>query len=183
MKKEAIRAQDTGESGFGFIETMVASVILLVGLMAVLGLFAVSMTQEHEQGSVNSRATTYCQAKMEELQALNFGDTTTNTTSLTWPSSGVGTGLGGVAASGSYGAVPPTAAAAGYVDYLDFQGTPVTAAAVDANGQLRQFFVRQWMIQVDGTGNIMTITVCTTARRRLGGGAVPFVTLVSLKSR
>ena len=76
--------------------------------------------------------------------------------------------------------VDPATLVTNYVDYLDFQGTRTTATAVDANGQLRQFFVRQWFIQTDA-GNLKTITVRVTARRSLGARTAPFSVLISYK--
>jgi len=154
--------------------------ITIVGLSSVLGLFAVGMLHSQTQGDVASRVTTSCQAKMEELSALLFNDATSETT--VWPPTATGTGLcGNLAANSNCGGVDPLAPVTGYVDYLDFQGTRVSATAVDANGQLLQFYVRQWMIQADATGNLKTITVRTTARRSLGARTAPFSVLISQK--
>ncbi len=169
------------ESGIGLIETLLAMVILAVGISAMMGLFAVSSTYNHEQGNVGSRASGFAEAKMEELLSLAFTDSATNT--AVWPPAGAGgTGLcGTLGANASCGGVDPATQLNSYVDYLDFQGTRVSATAVDANGQLRQFYVRQWMIQADATGNLKTITVRTTARRSLGARTAPFSVLISQK--
>src|SRR6266496_193923 len=162
------------ESGIGFIETLLALGILTVGFTAVLSLFAVSTAYNHEQGNVGSRTTTFAEAKMEELLSVPYTNTAMNT--AVWPSAATG---GSGLANG--GGVDPATLVTNYVDYLDFQGTRVTATAVDANGQLRQFFVRQWMIQADGTGNLKTITVRVTARRSLAARTAPSSVLISHK--
>ncbi|PYV29105.1 MAG: hypothetical protein DMG09_30980 [Acidobacteria bacterium] len=169
------------ESGMSLIETLLAMVILAVGISAMIGLFTVSSTYNHEQGNVGSRASGFAEAKMEELLSLAFADSATNT--AVWPPAGAGgTGLcGALGANGSCGGVDPATPLTNYVDYLDFQGARVSATAVDANGQLRQFYVRQWMIQADATGNLKTITVRTTARRSLGARTAPFSVLISQK--
>jgi len=178
-----VSEQHAGEQGISLIETMLATLLTVVGLSAVLGLFAVGMVQSQTQGDVSSRATTFSQAKMEELSALPFNDAATNTTVSPWTATG-GTGLCGIlGANASCGGVTPGVPVNSYVDYLAFDGTRVTATAVDANGVLRQNFMRQWVIQADASTNLKTITVRTTATRTLGRGVAPFTVLSSLKSR
>ncbi len=184
MNTNAVALRLAGEQGISLVETMIATLITIVGLSSVLSLFAVGMLHSQTQGDVASRVTTLCQAKMEELSALQFTDATTDTT--VWPpTTTTNTGLcGNLAANSSCGSVDPAAPAAGFVDYLDFQGTRVTATAVDANGQLRQSFMRQWRIQTGATtNNLKTITVRTTATRTLARGIAPFTVLSSEKSR
>src|SRR5207247_9165865 len=112
-------------------------------------------------------ATTFCQAKMEELSALPFIDATTNTV-VSPPTTTGGTGLCGNLGPGpGCGSVDPASPVTLYVDYLDSQGARVTATAVDASGDLRQRFMRQWGIQADATTNLKTITVLTTDTRTL----------------
>ena len=127
------------ESGISLIETMIATVLIMVGLMAVLGLFAASMAHNQAHGDLASRATTYGQTKMEELLALQFADATTNTT--VWPYTTTGTGntglCGNLAANATCGGLNPASPLAGYVDYLDYQGTPIAATDV-----VNQFYTR-----------------------------------------
>jgi hypothetical protein len=168
-------ARHAGEQGISLIETMIATLITVVGLSAVLGLFAAGMAHSQTQGDVASRATTFSQDKMEELLALQFGDSASNTTVSPVTAAG-GTGLCGLlAANASCGSVDTANALAGYVDYLDFQGTRVAAVA-------QASFMRQWTITAN-TANLKTITVRTTALRSLGAGVRPFTVLVSMKSR
>ena len=172
-----------GEQGISLVETMIATLITIVGLSSVLSLFAVGMLHSQTQGDVASRVTTSCQAKMEELSALLFNDATSDTT--VWPPTATGTGLcGNLAANSNCGGVDPLAPVTGYVDYLDFQGTRVSATAVDANGQLLRSFMRQWRIETGPTSsNFKTIIVRTTATRTLARGIAPFTVVSSQKSR
>ena len=184
MNMHSVPEGRTRESGISLIETMIATVLIMVGLMAVLGLFAASMAYNQAHGDLASRATTYGQTKMEELLALQFADATTNTT--VWPYTTTGTGnkglCGNLATNATCGGLNPASPVADYVDYLDYQGTRVGATEVDANGQLRQFYIRQWLIQ-GTTTNLKTVTVRTTARRTSGSAPAPFVVLVGFKSR
>jgi len=184
MNTDTTAVRLAGEQGISLVETMIATLITIVGLSSVLGLFAVGMLHSQTQGDVASRVTTSCQAKIEELSALAFNDATTDTT--VWPpaATGTGTGLcGNLAANSNRGSVDPAAPLAGYVDYLDFQGTRVAADAVDANGQLRQSFMRQWRIETGATINLKTIIVRTTATRTLSRAIAPFTVLSTQKSR
>src|SRR5205809_7857937 len=95
------------ESGMSLIEPLLAMVILAVGISAMMGLFAVSSTYNHEQGNVGSRASGFAEAKREELLSLAFADSATNT--AVWPPAGAGrTGLcGALRANGRGGGVEP----------------------------------------------------------------------------
>src|SRR5881392_93420 len=79
------------EGGIGLIETLLAMLILTVGMAATLSLFALSMSGSHEQGNVGSRTTTYAEAKMEEILAVPYSNTTMNT--AVWPTGAMG-GIG-----------------------------------------------------------------------------------------
>ena len=170
----------SSESGISLVETMIATVLIAVGLMAVLGLFAASMAHNQAHGDLASRATTYGQTKMEALLALQFTDASTNTT--VWPYATNGTGVCTLLTNASCGGLNPAAPVTGFVDYLDYQGMPTTATAA-VNGDLVWRYMRQWMIQADASTNLKTITVRTTARRTVGSVAAPFVVLVGFKSR
>ena len=165
----ATRGASRRQSGVTLIETMIAAFVLIVGVLAIMGTFAVATTQNWNQGDRATRTTEYAQDKMEQLMALQFGDTGTDTT--VYPPTAVGgTGLtpGGSVAAG--------APVAGYVDYLDNAGTQQTTATVAR-------YIRQWSIAINGPANLKTITVVTRALSSLGGGAAaPGSTLVCTKS-
>ena len=157
------------ESGMTLIETMVAAIVLIVGLLALLGILATATAQNWNQGDRGTRTTEYAQDKIEQLLALSFADTTTNT-AVYPPTLTGGTGLT------PGGSVTPGTLVAGYVDYVDNTGQLQTAAAGDS-------YIRQWSIAVNAGGNLKTITVVASAVSSMGQrGAVPSTTLVSTKS-
>jgi prepilin-type N-terminal cleavage/methylation domain-containing protein len=152
-------AKDYRARGLSLLETMIALAILLIALAGVTIPFLLSVSQTEAQGNVATCATELSQDKMEGLMAVTFNDP----------------GLGGaMGASSTVGAVPPTAPAAGYVDYLDETGAATTAPG---------FYTRQWSISTDATATLKTITIVVTANQRVGAvGIAPSTTLVSIKS-
>lgn len=153
------------------IETMVACLVLMVGVVAMMGLFGVATRENATQGRQVVWLTTYAENKLAQLMALDFTDSTTDTTR--WPAvpSG-GTGLCALPPGTSCGSVDPAVPLPGFMDFLDAAGNLLS----DARGAA---FVRQWQIVADGTGTAKTITV--TVRPLVGptGGA----TLVATKYR
>ncbi len=151
----------THERGFSLIETLIATAILLSAAVGLLSLFAVAIAQNEQQGNIAPRTIEYSQDKMEQLMALNYNDA----------------GLGGtMAASSTVGAVPPTAPATGYVDYLDENGNTVGSSTA-------AFYTRQWSVSTDSTATLKTITVVVTSRALASGqGIVPWTKVVCIKS-
>lgn len=172
MQKRA--GVQSSESGLTLIETMVAAVVLLVGVVAMMGMFGVAVGQNQDQGRLAVQTATYCQNKLQELESLPFLDSSTNTS--TWPPAPTGgTGLCGAMAPGTTcGGIDPTAPVPGFVDYLDADGNPLAGLAEAA-------FVRQWEIETDSTGTLKTITVFTRAIAP-SPPAPPTVTLVAEKT-
>src|SRR4051812_17577395 len=103
---------------------MLASAILLIALGGVMSMFTVAVSQNANQGEFATRATEYCQDKMEQLLALSYGDAATKTTVYPPVASG-GTGLGGssIAVGNSVGSINTASPVNGYVDYLNASGT------------------------------------------------------------
>jgi hypothetical protein len=146
-------------------------VTLMAGLMSMAGL-AISTTEN--QGHLAARTTEYAQDKMEQLLALAYGDTTSDTRSFPAAASG-GTGL---AVGGSSN---PDAPVALYVDYLDDSGNlcsstnpgcPAPVGTVPPNGW---FYKRVWQI-VDvspaacgATSCLKQVTVAAATARGYGG--------------
>src|SRR5579864_574277 len=142
-----------GERGVTLIETVIAAAVLLIGISGVLGVFTVAVSQDSAGGDFSTRTAVFAQDKMEQLLALNFNDSQSNTTVYPTAASG-GTGLGGTTASTTYGGINPASPTASYVDYLDAGAQQTTAAGAN--------FMRQWKITTDSTGTLKTITVLTT---------------------
>jgi type II secretory pathway component PulJ len=163
----------TGEQGTTLIEVMIASallVTLMAGLMAMSGL-AISTTEN--QGHLAARATEYAQDKMEQLLALQYGDSISDTRSFPAGASG-GTGL---AVGGSYDVDNPVAL---YVDYLDVNGNlcgSTGAACAAPSGTVAPtswFYKRVWKIDDSSTDatlstNLKRVTVAAATSRGFGG--------------
>jgi len=165
------------QHGATLIETVVAMLILMIGVMATLGLLTVATTQNWNQGDRATRTTEYSQDKMEQLLALNFTDAASNTAVYPTAASG-GSGLGGVmAGSSTVGGVVDGSPVTQYVDYIDSSGNLQTSST-------NALYIRQWSISTNATGNLKTITVVTRALiSSVNGGGAPSTTLVSMKSQ
>jgi type II secretory pathway pseudopilin PulG len=169
-----------GEDGTTLIEVVVASAILvtlMAGLMSLAGL-AISTTEN--QGHLAARTTEYAQDKMEQLLALQFNDSVTDT--RTFPASAAG-GTGLVVG----GSANPDAPAANYVDYLDDAGNlcgSTGAACAAPSGTIAPagwFYKRAWAI-AQPAANLKQITVAASTARGFGGGNKAVSYLAVLKS-
>src|SRR6266567_5179495 len=87
----------TGERGSSLIEMMIASLILLIGIVPLAGVFSVAVATNSVQGDIAARTVLNAQDKMEQLLALGFNDAASDTTQYPTKTVG-GTGLGGVMA-------------------------------------------------------------------------------------
>lgn len=164
--------------GSSLVEVMLASVILVVGIVAVMNLFTVAVSRNNLNGDVATRVTEHCQDKIEQLMGLSFDDGSANTAVRPVAPTG-GTGLGGIMPPNSVvGSFDPAARMLGFVDYLDEKGDPLT----DPDSA---FYVRQWSIATDSLGKLKTITVYATVvayGSAAYGSRPPSTTLVSYKS-
>jgi type II secretory pathway pseudopilin PulG len=150
------------------LEVLIATVILTVVATGLLGPFAISIGLNKSQGELATRTTEYCQDKMEQLLALNYIDTTSDTTQFPTASTG-GTGLS------DGGGINPNSPVANYVDYVASDGTLQGANSAGA------FYKRVW--QISTAGNLKTITVVTAPITNGGGaGVTPQTKLVSFLS-
>lgn len=178
----------------GLLETMIAAALLLVCVAGVIGLFTTSVEQNETQGNNATRTTEYAQDKMEELLALNFADTTSDTRVFPVSSTG-GSGLGGTAASTTYGSAPsppifapPEPCTSLYVDYLDQSGNLLSSYGICGSTSATTappssyYYTRQWSIATDATATLKTITVVVTARPLRSAGVVASTTLVCIKA-
>lgn len=177
--------QHRNQRGFTLLEVLVATALLLVGIVGLMGLFTVAAVQNAGQGDQATRTTEYAQDKMEQLMVLAFNDGSSDTTQypacITNISTGpcTGGGLGGnmdnsTAAKGGLNTASPVA---GYVDYMNSSGNPSSSST----GAL---YMRQWTIRADGLtpARIKTITVQVTALNSLGQSSLRQTTLVSQKA-
>jgi Tfp pilus assembly protein PilV len=175
------------ERGMSLLETIVAATVMLIGIGGVMALFSVAGLKNASQGTQATRTTEYAQDKMEQLMALQFSDSSSDTTVV--PTSSVSTcvattctGLGGALAAGaSVGSTYPNAVTVGYVDYVT-EGTG-TGSAIYSTKQSNSAYMRQWSIAANSTdANIKTITVTVVSLRSVDQGPTPATTLVSRKT-
>lgn len=171
-----MRRRHRTSAGFTLIETMIALTILLVVAAGVLPLGLVAMNATENQGHLLARTVEYAQDKMEQLMALSYNDSTSDT--RTFPAGDVGGS--GLTLGGS---ANPNAPVALYVDYLDPAGNLVPSAGVAApNGW---YYKRVWSITAGPQPNLKQITVTATVRSSAAagtGGLIPRATVTVLKT-
>jgi len=121
---------------------------------------------------------------MEQLLALTFCDSQTDTTVFPALVTATGPGLAGctnlnaaIPTASTGGSLSITAPVAGYVDYVDNSGNPVASTA-------SWQYIRVWQISVPaGSTGLKQISVKCQARAGVGKMALPpNATIVSLKS-
>src|SRR4051794_26816613 len=145
------------QSGMSLLETMVALTILVICSIGIMTMATLAMTTTEDQGHLLARAAEYAQDKMEQLIALSYCDTSTDTT--VFPATvGTGTGLGAVATCPTsptfllaapttvYGSSDPSAPVTGYVDYLDRSGNQL-ALGVGGAAPSAWFYIRVWKVE------------------------------------
>jgi prepilin-type N-terminal cleavage/methylation domain-containing protein len=161
------------EHGFSLIETMMALTILLVVAVGLLPLGVIATTTTENQGHLTARTTEYAQDKLEQLLALAYGDTTSDT--RVFPATDVnGSGLT------VGGSADPTAPVDLYVDFLDPDGTLLPS--VGGVPPARWFYMRVWSV-TNPSLNLKQVTVTAVVRSALGGvGIVPQSTVTALKT-
>ena len=76
MKTKTPKTQNTkGQSGFTLLETAIASVVMMVGALAVSSLFVFS-TQNNIGGSERAMAMAVAQQQLEQIRSVSYDDTT-----------------------------------------------------------------------------------------------------------
>lgn len=161
------------DRGFSLIETVFALSLLLVVALGLLPLGIIATSTTENQGHLMARTTEYAQDKIEQLLALSYGDTTSDTREF--PS----TELGGSGLTPG-GSADPEAPVELYVDYLDVNGTLVPSEGTDEPEGW--FYKRVWEVTVP-SANLKEVTVTTIVRAAVGGvGRVPQTTVKALKT-
>jgi prepilin-type N-terminal cleavage/methylation domain-containing protein len=162
--------------GFTLLETVFALSILLIVAAGVmpLGLIAVKATEN--QGHLAARTTEYAQDKLEQLMALAFNDTATDT--RVFPATDVdGSGL---VVGGSS---DPDAPVALYADYLDADGNLLADVDDESTAWM---YKRVWAVSnpMAGNANLKQITVTAIVRVAAQGGIgeLPRSTVTALKT-
>jgi len=173
MKRDnSVRTRNNGkkiQAGVGLIETLIALCLLMIAAAGILTMATVAMSTTETQGHLAARTAEYAQDKMEQLLALRYADTQTDTTVFPSAITGAGTGLQ------VGGGLNPTAPLVGYSDYVDASGSPVAAGA-------NWLYIRVWQI-TQAAPNLIQISVLTQVRREVGqNGVLPRATVTSMKS-
>jgi hypothetical protein len=185
QNSSALTKNRKSQSGMTFVETAVALGILLVVATGVMGLGATALTTTENQGHLAARTAEYAQDKMEQLLALRFCDSASNTAPtvgyITQPAGGTGLAGCNFPASPAFptaltgGGLNVNAPVAGYVDYLDASGNPVPV-----NGAW--LYIRVWQITAPSP-QLKQISVTAQVRAAVGGVAyAPNSTVEALKS-
>lgn len=157
------------QAGISLIETMIALALLLIAAAGIMTMATVAMSTTETQGHLAARTAEYAQDKMEQLLALQYPDTQTDTTVFPSTITGAGTGLS------VGGGLDPNAPVAGYSDYVDKSGNPVGAGG---NWQ----YVRVWQI-TQVAANMKQISIVTQVRYSVGqAGVLPRSMVSCLKS-
>jgi Tfp pilus assembly protein PilV len=149
------------------VESMIAILILLFGLLSMAQVLAFCVMGSKTFGRDAGKTTASAHDKMEELTGLQFSDTTSNVTvAPPFPASGVGLSAGG--------SIYPSAVVAGYSDYLDATGARTTAAAA--------LYGRQWQI-INESATSKRIVVTVRSQKSFQNGTAPTTTLVTQKTQ
>jgi type II secretory pathway pseudopilin PulG len=159
--------------GFSLLETMVGLSLLLVVAAGMMPLATIAFSTSENQGHLSSRSAEYAQDKLEQLMALAYGDTTSDT--RVFPATDIGGS--GLTVGGSSN---PAAPVAQYVDYLDMDGALIPSA----NGAPPQgwYYQRVWQV-TQPKANLKQITVTATVARSSGAYALrPRATVSALKT-
>ena len=164
---EPMKSALKNESGMPLVESMIAILILLFGLLALAQAIAFSVIASKTYGRDSGLATAAAHDKMEELVGLPFGDTTTNLAEDP-PYGAAGTGL---AAGGSFYPADPVE---GYSDALDVAGAR-TASASDIA------YTRQWQV-INETAARKKIIVSVRSNKSFDYGTAPSTVLVTQKT-
>jgi hypothetical protein len=159
------------DAGTSLIEAVVAVALLIILMSGLASLGAISMTTSENQGHLSARTTEYAQDKMEQLLALAYGDTTSDTRLFPSPNTG-GTGL----AIG--GSANPNTPVTGYADYLDQSGNLLASAGGAPAGW---YYKRVWAV-ANPSASLKQISVTVIVAFGFGKAAPAQSTVVALKS-
>jgi type II secretory pathway pseudopilin PulG len=171
------RPRLSSEAGMSLIETMIALGMLLVVLSGLMSALAVATALTENEGHLAARAAEYAQDKMEQLLALSYSDSTSDTTQIpTASSSGTGLAVGG-------NSDPNTTVVAKYFDYLDADGKPLCPCGGTSTPS-GWFYKRVWAISAPtGTTNLKQITVTAIVSRSFANKIKPKATVTALRAR
>lgn len=159
------------ERGTTLIETMIALTVLLIAMSGLMTLAGMAARTTENQGHLAARTAEDAQDKMEQLLALKYGNTISDTT--TFPASP--TGGTGLAIGGSLNTATPVA---GYVDWLAGDGTLLGGGVTPPP---TWFYERVWQV-TQFSPSVKLISVTVTTQWAFGKSALPKSTVTALKA-
>jgi hypothetical protein len=159
-------------AGFSLLETMIATGLLLTVSTGLLCMAVLATSTTESQGHLAARTTEYAQDKMEQLLALAYGDSTSDTTVFPAANSG-GTGLT------IGGSSNPSAPVSQYIDFLDADGNLLVA--VGTTPPAGWFYKRVWQIS-SPSANLKQITVTAIVASSSSPAQIPQSTVTALKT-
>jgi len=173
MRERVMRCDLRSEKGTTLIETTIAAAILIVVVAGVMSLVTLATSITENEGHLAARTAEYAQDKMEQLLALAYSDSISDTTVIPTSNSG-GSGL---AVGGGQSTTAPVAQ---YVDYLQQDGTPL-CPCTGTTAPAGWFYMRVWQVTSPST-NLKQITVVTTVASTVGHATLAKATVTSLKT-
>lgn len=147
----------SAQRGFSLIETTVATGLLAGALIGLAQLLAIGV-ENNATARRRTIAVILAEQKLEQLRALKWGDTATDTTLAHEPATG-GTGLSPSPA----GTLQQNTN--GYVDYLDAHGVQLGGGTTEPVGTA---YVRRWSIEPLPTNPDITLVIQVCVMRFLG---------------
>jgi Tfp pilus assembly protein PilV len=147
-------ARGASEGGFSLVETIIASSVMIAGVVTLAQLFVMS-TRTNVAAKSTSIAAVLAQQKMEQLRSLEWGfdalglpntDTTTDTTKVPMSNTG-GTGLSPspavLTADGNSTTLSKNVV--GWVDYIDKYGTSLGGGTTTPPAGAS--YIRRWSVE------------------------------------
>ena len=174
-----MKARAGSETGLTLIETVMAVSLLLVAMMGLLSMAGLATAYTENHGHLEARTTEYAQDKMEQLLALVYPDTVSDTVVFPASTSG-GTGLT------VGGSINPDTPVDGYVDWLTYDGSLLGGGATPPTSW---YYERVWRVECvvatctsTPAVGLKRITVLTRVRTSVGKKIIPTSTVVALKA-